>query len=116
MSEETMKSLDDIMQDIDCDILVVQQRHDWAHGQPRAEMIENIRETLEAELEQLIKDECNKLLDRIEESQPSKVKLSTSAYQNEGDGYASERIGYKHGFNDCLEEQRKILADMREGL
>ena len=36
-------------------------------------------------------------------------KLSTATYQNEGDGYASERIGYKHGFNDCLAEIRAKL-------
>lgn len=43
---------------------------------------------------------------------PEKVKLSTSVYQNYGDGNVSERIGYKHGYNDCLDDVKAVLAEM----
>jgi len=43
---------------------------------------------------------------------PEKVKLATSVYQNEGDGNASERIGYKHGFNDSIDDVKAVLAEM----
>ena len=42
---------------------------------------------------------------------PEKIKLDTSVYQNEGDGYASERIGYKHGYNDALKDMESRLKE-----
>jgi len=45
---------------------------------------------------------------------PEKVKLDTSVYQNEGDGYASERIGYKHGYNDALKDMESRLKERLE--
>jgi len=38
---------------------------------------------------------------------PKKIKLSTATYQNLGDGNTEERIGYKHGYNDCLADIKR---------
>lgn len=46
---------------------------------------------------------------------PNKIKLDTAVYENYGDGNTEERIGYKHGFNDCLDELRQIIKKYCKG-
>jgi hypothetical protein len=45
--------VNDVLDDIDIDILAVQQKYDWAHGQPREEMIQAIRSSMLDRISQL---------------------------------------------------------------
>jgi hypothetical protein len=42
---------------------------------------------------------------------PEKIKLDTSFYQED---YASERIGYEHGYNDALKDMESRLKERLE--
>jgi hypothetical protein len=42
---------------------------------------------------------------------PEKIKLDTSFYQED---YASERIGYEHGYNDAISDMESRLKERLE--
>lgn len=46
----------------------------------------------------------NHFKDVVKNGRPEKIKLDKAVYQNEGDGNANERIGYKHGYNDACQD------------
>lgn len=60
-------------------------------------------------LDQALQDLSELLVSKM----PEKKKLPTSVYQNIGDGYSDQRIGWKNGYNDatqeCIEVIRKEL-------
>lgn len=54
-----------LLSDVDISILVVQQQYDWAHGKPREEMVNNIRDNTQETIDAIMA-----LLDEV------KVKVS----------------------------------------
>lgn len=97
-----MKSLEEVR-----DIILIAIGVSKPSGNFSAEDLE-LADQFTEDIEQLIKDECTKLLDRVN---------SELIGEDEYDNFAKESKRVKATVRDDLRaNQRKILADIREGL